>query len=176
MVTGVDHVLYLAGVIFFLTRLRDVVVYVSLFTLGHSVTLILGTTLNWQVNAFLIDAIIGLSVAYKAMENIGGLALIKLRVDTRLAVLGFGLCHGLGLATKLQDLIRSQESALVNLVSFNLGVEVGQLLALTLLYCLLATFRREITQPNVSLFVNSLILIAGLTLFGYHLVGMLTVQ
>ena len=105
MVTGYDHLLFLVGVIFFLYRTRDVVTYVSLFTLGHSMTLLVGVLADVPANAYLIDAIIGLSVVYKGFENIGGFdRLVGYRPDARAAVLVFGLFHGLGLATKLQEL------------------------------------------------------------------------
>ena len=102
MFTGYDHLLFLLGVIFFLYRPRDILLYVTLFTLGHSLTLMLGVWAHWQVNEHLVDAIIGLSIVYKAFENMGGFqTVLKINPDPRIAVLVFGLCHGLGLATKL---------------------------------------------------------------------------
>ena len=132
MVTGYDHILFLVGVIFFLYRLRDVVLYVSLFTVGHSITLLLGVLGGLNVNAYFIDAIIGLSVAYKAFENMGGFErLVGFRPNTQAAVLVFGLFHGLGLATKLQEFTVSENGLVANILSFNAGVEVGQILALS---------------------------------------------
>jgi len=132
MVTGYDHLLFLAGVIFFLYRPLHVVQYVTLFAVGHSLTLLLGVLADIRINAYLIDTVIGLSVVYKALENMGALQpLGRLRPDTRAAVFVFGLCHGFGLATSLQELSLSEEGLLANLLSFNLGVEIGQLLALT---------------------------------------------
>src|SRR5690606_3095439 len=132
MVTGYDHLLFLVGVIFFLYKLRDVLLYVTLFTVGHSITLLAGVLADWQVNAWLIDAVIGLSIVYKAFENMGGFEkLLGYRPDTRLAVLVFGLFHCLGLATKLQEFSIAEDGLLVNIASFNLGVELGQFLALT---------------------------------------------
>ena len=132
MVTGYDHLLFLVGVIFFLYRLRDVVLYVSLFTLGHSVTLLAGVLGGLEVNAYLIDAIIGLSVCYKAFENMGGFErVLGFRPTTRGAVLVFGLFHGLGLATKLQEFTVTDAGLVANILSFNVGVEMGQILALS---------------------------------------------
>ena len=132
MVTGYDHLLFLAGVIFFLYRLKDVALYVTLFAIGHSTTLLLGVLGGWHVDAYLVDAVIGLSVVYKAFENIGGFRRLGVQPNTKAAVLFFGFFHGLGLATKLQDLALSQDGLITNMVSFNVGVEIGQLLALGL--------------------------------------------
>src|SRR5215208_6537025 len=132
MVTGYDHLLFLVGVIFFLYRLKDVVQYVSLFTIGHSVTLLAGVLGGIHANAYVIDAIIGVSVVYKAFENMGGFdRLVGFRPNTRLAVMVFGLFHGFGLATKLQEFTVSQNGLVTNILSFNVGVEIGQVLALT---------------------------------------------
>src|SRR5262249_10513747 len=137
MVTGYDHVLFLVGVVFFLYRLRDVVLYVSMFTLGHSLTLLGGVLSGVGANAHIVDAIIGLSVVYKGVENIGGFSRLGLVIDTKLAIFVFGLFHGLGLATKVQDLSMSPDGLLVNLIGFNVGVETGQLLVLVVVVTLL---------------------------------------
>src|SRR5204862_4004434 len=123
MVTGYDHLLFLLGVIFFLYRLKDVVQYVSLFTIGHSVTLLAGVLGGVRANPYLIDAIIGFSVVYKAFENMDGFRRhFGFQPDTRLAVLTFGLFHGFGVATKLQDFAVAQQGLVANIVSFNFGV------------------------------------------------------
>src|SRR4029079_621094 len=132
MVTGYDHLLFLVGVIFFLYRLKDVLLYVSLFTIGHSVTLLAGVLGGIRANPFLIDAIIGFSVVYKAFENMDGFKrFLGFQPNTRIAVLIFGLFHGFGLATKLQEFELSPNGLVANIVSFNVGVEIGQGLALT---------------------------------------------
>ena len=132
MVTGYDHLLFLVGVIFFLYRLKDVLLYVSLFTIGHSVTLLAGVLGGIHANAYLIDAIIGFSVVYKAFENMDGFRrFFGFQPNTKLAVLVFGLFHGFGLATKLQEFELSPNGLVANIVSFNVGVEIGQGLALT---------------------------------------------
>src|SRR5678809_1414682 len=132
MVTGYDHLLFLVGVIFFLYRLKDVLLYVSLFTIGHSVTLLLGVLGGVRANPFLIDAVIGFSVVYKAFENMDGFKrFLGFQPNTRIAVLVFGLFHGFGLATKLQEFQLSSNGLVANILSFNVGVEIGQGLALT---------------------------------------------
>src|SRR6186713_120247 len=132
MVTGYDHLLFLVGVVFFLYRLKDILLYVSLFTIGHSVTLLAGVLGGIHANAYLIDAIIGFSVVYKAFENMDGFRrFLGFQPDTKIAVLVFGLFHGFGLATKLQEFELSGNGLVANIVSFNVGVELGQGLALT---------------------------------------------
>jgi len=134
MVTGYDHLLFLFGVIFFLYRLKDVWTYVTLFAIGHSTTLLAGVMFGIHANPFVVDAIIGLSVVYKALDNLGAFPLLIGREpNPKLAVLIFGFFHGFGLATKLQDLVSSRDGLFVNLVSFNLGVEMGQLIALSII-------------------------------------------
>src|SRR5437762_12658269 len=124
MVTGYDHLMFLVGVIFFLYRLKDVVQYVSLFTIGHSITLLAGVLGGIHANPYIIDAIIGLSVVYKAFENMGGFDRLGVRPNTRAAVMVFGLFHGFGLATKLQELTLSPNGLITNIISFNVGVEI----------------------------------------------------
>src|SRR3989442_6452418 len=132
MVTGYDHLLFLVGVIFFLYKLRDVVQYVSLFTIGHSVTLLVGVLGGVHANSYIIDAIIGLSVVYKAFDNMDGFKrFFGFQPNTKWAVLIFGLFHGFGLATKLQEFALAPKGLVANIVSFNVGVEIGQVLALT---------------------------------------------
>jgi hypothetical protein len=174
MMTGVDHLLYLVGVVFFLRRYRDVLLYVSLFTLGHSLTLIVGVLTNLPVNAFIVDALIGLSVAYKAFENLGGFgAMSGLSPDPRLAVLGFGLIHGLGLSTRVRDLGLAETDLVKNLLAFNAGAEVGQLLALLLVLTLLVGWRRGSDFRRQAFTANTLLMCAGFVLAGLHLTGYL---
>ena len=174
MFTGYDHLLFLAGVIFFLYRLKDVALYVSLFALGHSVTLLLGVLAGLHANAYLVDALIGLSVVYKGFENIGGFRALGLEFDTRVAVLLFGLAHGFGLSTKLQDLTLSPDGLVANMIGFNVGVELGQLAALTLMLLAFQAWRRSNSFLRAAVTTNLLIMTAGFTLFGYQLVGYFT--
>ena len=174
MVTGIDHLLFLVGVVFFLHRLKDVLLYVSLFTLGHSITLLVGVLGEWQVDAYAVDAIIGLSVAYKAFENMGGFEkLFGFSPDTRLAVLTFGLFHGLGLATKVQALYLSENGLVINLASFNVGVELGQFAALAGVVALLVWWRGRKSFERSAFAVNALLLTAGFLFAEYQLAGFL---
>ena len=172
MVTGYDHLLFILGVIFFLYRLKHVALYVTMFSIGHSATLLLGVLMNLRVNAYLVDAVIGLSVAYKAFDNLGGFKrVLGFQPDTRLAVLGFGLVHGFGLATKLQDLNPSKEGLVANMVSFNVGVEIGQLIALTVMLVLILSWRKSAGFVRHAALANALIMMAGFILVEYQLAG-----
>ena len=172
MVTGYDHLLFLVGVIFFLYRMRDVVQYVSLFTIGHSLTLLLGVLGNIQANAYIVDAVIGLSVVYKAFENMGGFErFLEFRPDTRAAVMIFGLFHGFGLATKIQELTVSENGLVTNIISFNVGVEIGQFLALTAVLIGLTYWRSRRGFMNHAFAANTALMVGGFMLMGYQLVG-----
>jgi len=174
MVTGYDHIAFLIGVVFFLRRLKDVVLYVSMFTIGHSLTLLGGVLLGTGANAFIIDAIIGLSVVYKGVENIGGFKRIGLNIDTRLAVLVFGLFHGLGLATKVLDLNMSRDGLLTNLIAFNVGVEMGQVIVLTLVVSLFAAWRQRASFEKYAYFANIVLILVGLSLTAIQVQGYLS--
>lgn len=171
MVTGYDHLLFLVGVIFFLYRLRDVILYVSLFTVGHSLTLLGGVLGGVYANAYLIDAVIGLSVVYKAVENMGGFERLGLRPDTRAAVMTFGLFHGFGLATKLQELALPPNGLVANIVSFNVGVEIGQMLALTAVLIGLTWWRARPGFLAHAFAANAALMTGGFVLIGYQLAG-----
>jgi hypothetical protein len=172
MFTGYDHILFLVGVIFFLYRMRDVVLYVSLFTLGHSLTLLAGVLWGLHANPFLIDAIIGLSVVYKAFDNMDGFRrFLGFQPDTRLAVLTFGLFHGFGLATTIQEYALSQDGLVTNMLSFNVGVEIGQVLALTFVVIALAFWRTRAGFLRHAFVTNALLMAGGFVLAGYQLVG-----
>jgi hypothetical protein len=170
MVTGYDHLLFLVGVVFYLRNLRTVALFVSLFALGHSITLIAGVLLGLDVNPYLIDAIIGLSVAYKGFDNLKGFdKLFGESPDERSAVFIFGLFHGLGLATKLQDLGLSDDGLLPNLISFNLGVELGQLVALIIIVFALRLLPSRTERSSVGTVVNLGLVVAGFTLMAYQI-------
>lgn len=173
MVTGYDHLAFLAGVIFLLYRLRDVAVYASLFALGHSVTLLGAVLLGYRANPWIVDAVIGLSVVYKGFENIDGFRGLRWRLDPRAAVLGFGLVHGLGLATKVQELQLSPDGLAANLVGFNLGVELGQLAALTVLVLLFTLWRSTAGFQKAIFPANVVLMFVGLLLCGYQFAGYL---
>ena len=172
MVTGYDHLLFLIGVIFFLYRLKDVVQYVSLFTIGHSLTLLAGVLGGIHANAFLIDAIIGFSVVYKAFENMDGFRkFLGFQPNTRAAVLIFGLFHGFGLATKLQEFALSPNGLVANIVSFNVGVEIGQGLALTAILIALTYWRTRAGFLRHAFATNAIVMACGFLLVGYQLSG-----
>ncbi len=172
MVTGYDHLLFLLGVIFFLFRTRDILLYVSLFTLGHSLTLFFGVLENIAVNPFIIDAIIGLSVVYKGYDNLGGFQrLFGFQPNTKAAVLIFGLFHGFGLATKLQDFNLPAQDLWKNLLAFNVGVEIGQFLALLFILIALNCWRRFNSFYGFSVVTNTVLMTGGLILFGYQMTG-----
>ena len=172
MMTGYDHLLFLVGVIFFLYRVKDVLVYVTFFTIGHSLTLLLGVLQNIAVNPYLIDAIIGLSIVYKGFDNLGGFKhFLGRQPSTKLAVLIFGLFHGFGLATKIQEFNIPEEGLMENLLSFNVGVELGQFLALTLVFVSLSFWRRYASFLHFSTATNTLLISGGLMLTGFQLTG-----
>jgi hypothetical protein len=172
MVTGYDHLLFLVGVIFFLYRLKDVLLYVSLFTIGHSATLLLGVLGGVHANPYLVDAIIGFSVVYKAFDNMDGFKRVfGFQPDTRIAVLLFGLFHGFGLATKLQEFALSPSGLVANIVSFNVGVEIGQGLALTAVFIALSYWRTRPGFLRHAFATNTLLMVGGFLLVGYQLTG-----
>ena len=176
MVTGYDHLLFLIGVIFFLYRLSHVAVYVSLFAIGHSSTLLLGVYIYIQAKAYLIDAIIGLSVVYKAMDNIGAFKRwFGFQPNTKMATLIFGFFHGFGLATKIQQFDISADGLMANLIAFNVGVEMGQLLALTFILILIGFWRRTSGFFRHAYTANIILMTTGFILFGYQLTGFFVV-
>jgi hypothetical protein len=172
MVTGYDHLLFLVGVIFFLYRMKDIVQYVSLFTIGHSVTLLAGVLGGIRANPYIVDAVIGLSVVYKAFDNMDGFRRVfGVQPDTRAAVLLFGLFHGFGLATKLQDFALPANGLVANIVSFNVGVEIGQMLALTFVLIGLTYWRTRAGFLRHAFFTNTALMSAGFLLMGYQMSG-----
>jgi hypothetical protein len=174
MVTGYDHLAFLVGVIFFLYRLKDIVQYVSLFTIGHSITLLAGVLGGIHANSYLIDAIIGLSVVYKAFDNMDGFQrFLGFQPNTKLAVLIFGLFHGFGLATKLQELALAKNGLVTNIVSFNVGVEIGQVLALTAVLIVLSFWRTRSGFLRHAFATNTVLMSIGFVLTGYQVAGYL---
>ena len=172
MMTGYDHLLFLVGVIFYLYRLKDIGVYVTLFALGHSITLIAGVLGGVSINAYLIDAVIGASVAYKALDNLGVFARwFGREPDPRAATMLFGLCHGLGLATKMLDFELAKDGLLSNLIAFNVGVEFGQFLALCVILIVMSYWRRSTTFLRYATAANVVLLLCGLALVAYQLKG-----
>ena len=173
MVTGYDHLLFLAGVIFFLYKLKDIALYVSLFAIGHSVTMLYGVYAGVNVNAYLIDAIIGLSVVYKALDNLGAFQRwFGVQPNTKVATLVFGLFHGFGLAAKIQEFEIARDGLLPNLLAFNVGVEIGQLLALGAILIAMGFWRRSAGFFQHAYTANVAMMCAGFMLIGYQLTGL----
>jgi len=172
MFTGYDHILFLLGVIFFLYKLRDIGIYVSLFALGHSTTMLLGVYFGTSISGYLIDAIIGLSVAYKALDNLGAFQRwFGVQPNTKVATLVFGFFHGFGLATKIQEYEVSKDGLFANLIAFNVGVEIGQLMALAAILIVMGYWRRTGSFLRHAYTANIAILTAGFVLIGYQLTG-----
>jgi hypothetical protein len=172
MVTGYDHLLFLFGVIFFLYRLRHIGIYVSVFALGHSTTMLLGVYFNIGINSYLIDAIIGLSVVYKALDNLGAYQRwFGAQPNTKLATLIFGFFHGFGLSTKIIEYNISADGLLPNLIAFNVGVEIGQLLALAAILIVMGFWRRSSSFLRYAYTANVICMTAGFVLIGYQLTG-----
>ncbi|MCZ7455058.1 HupE/UreJ family protein [Rhizobium rhizogenes] len=172
MVTGYDHLLFLFGVIFFLYRLKHIGIYVSLFAVGHSTTMLLGVYYGWNVSAYLIDAIIGLSVVYKALDNLGAFQRwLGFQPNTKLATLIFGFFHGLGLATKILEYDIAEDGLVPNLLAFNVGVEIGQLIALAVILIGMSYWRKTSGFLRHAYTANVLMMTAGWVLIGYQLTG-----
>jgi len=172
MITGYDHLLFLVGVIFFLYRSKEVLLYVTMFTIGHSTTLLFGVLSDIQVNAYLIDAIIGLSVVYKGFDNLGGFKrCFNWQPNAQWAVLIFGLFHGFGLATKLQEFHLPADGLITNLIAFNIGVELGQFAALVFILIAINAWRKLPSFQRFSTMTNTALMSAGVMLMGYQLTG-----
>ena len=175
MATGYDHLLFVIGTVFFLYQLKHVAIYVTTFSIGHSTTLLLGVLGGIHVNPFLVDAIIGLSVVYIAFDNLGGFkTLIGFQPNTKLAILIFGLVHGFGLATKVQELNPARDGLAANMISFNVGIEIGQLLVLSVALAAIVWWRKTAHFSRQAVFANALIMAAGFALMEYQLAGYFT--
>lgn len=174
MVTGYDHLLFLFGVIFYLYKLKDIGTYVTLFAVGHSLTLLVGVLSGISANAYAIDAIIGLSVVYKALDNLGAYRRwFGVQPNMKAATMLFGLAHGFGLATKLLDFEMGKDGLILNLVAFNVGVEIGQILALCAILIAISAWRRTSAFVRHAYTANVVLMVAGFLLVGYQLAGLL---
>ena len=172
MVTGYDHILFLLGVVFFLYKTKEVIIYVSLFAAGHSTTMLLGVYFDIGINSYIIDAIIALSIVYKALDNIGAFPVwLGFQPDTKAATLLFGLCHGFGLSSKIQDYEISPDGLLTNLLAFNVGVEIGQILALSAILIVMGFWRLTPGFFRHAYTANIVMMSAGFLLFGYQVAG-----
>ena len=172
MMTGYDHLLFLFGVIFFLYRLKDVGIYVTLFAIGHIITLLTGVLMNISVSAYIIDAIIGFSVVYKALDNMGAFQRwFGFQPNTKAATFIFGLFHGFGLATKILDYELSPNGLLPNLIAFNVGVELGQILALVVILIAISYWRKAGGFMRHAYVANAFMMMLGFMLMGYQITG-----
>lgn len=173
MLTGYDHLLFLFGVIFFLTKFKDIVKFITAFTLGHCITLVFATLLQIKANFYLIDAVIALTVCYKAFDNLNGFKKYFGTTSPNLlgAVFLFGLIHGFGLSTRLQELPLGHEGLVLRILSFNVGVEIGQILALSAMWIVLSQWRKSPSFMQFSKVSNVLLMAAGVFLLLMQLHG-----
>jgi len=163
MLSGYDHLLFLFGVMFFLTRFKDILILITAFTVGHSITLVFATLAGITANYYLIDAVIALTVCYKAFDNLDG---FKKYLQTRSPslvwmVFIFGLIHGFGLSTRLQQLPLGDDGIVLKILSFNLGVELGQIVALSIMLVVLTAWRKTKSFQKFSAAANVLLMFLG---------------
>jgi HupE / UreJ protein len=171
MLTGYDHLLFLFGVIFFLTRFKDILHLVTAFTAGHCITLLFATLSGFSVNYILVDAAIALTVCYKAIDNLDG---FQKYLDIKppniiVTVFAFGLLHGLGLSTRLQELVKGADNLVPKILAFNVGVEIGQLMALSIIWIFLSRWQNTASFQKFSKLTNLLLLSAGFALFLFQM-------
>ena len=172
MMTGYDHLLFLLGVIFFLYRLKNVLIYVTLFAVGHIITLLSGVLMEISVSAYIIDAIIGFSVVYKALDNMGAYQRwFGFQPNTKVATILFGLLHGFGLATKILEYELSPDGLLANLIFFNIGVEIGQILALVVILIVISYWRKSERFLLQAYTANAFVMMLGFLLMFYQMTG-----
>jgi len=172
MLTGYDHLLFLAGVVFYLNSFKDILKFITVFTIGHSITLTGATYAGITANEHLVDAVIALSVLYKGFENLGGFERLKIKSPHLLFMVGlFGLIHGFGLSTRLQSFDMGKEDFLGKILCFNLGVEIGQVLALIPIVFVITLSRKHQQFPAFYKAVNMYLVLAGIGLFAYQLYG-----
>lgn len=173
MLTGYDHLLFIFGVIFFLTGFRDIVKFITAFTIGHSITLIFATIYGITANYYMIDAIIALSVCYKGVENLDFFEKYLNRPSPNLlmVIFSFGLVHGFGLSTRLQQLPLGESGLIMRILSFNVGVEFGQIIALAIMLVIISGWRKTESFKQFSLTANAGLVLAGLLLFIFQMHG-----
>lgn len=177
MLTGYDHLLFIAGVVFYLQSFKDVIKFISVFTIGHCITLTGASYLGVTANEHLVDATIALSVFYKGFENLGGFEKLKIEnPNLLLMVFIFGLIHGFGLATKLQSFNTGTEQFLSKILSFNLGVEVGQILALIPIVFVITQWKKKSSYNAFYKAVNTYLILVGIGLFIYQLYNYFKIQ
>ena len=172
MMTGYDHLLFLLGVIFYLYRRKDITTYVTLFAVGHVITLLSGVLFKIGINAYIIDTIIGFSIVYKALDNMGAFKRwFGFQPNPKTATLVFGLFHGFGLATKILDYELAPDGLFFNLIFFNIGVEIGQILALAVILIAISYWRKSPSFMRHAYAANVFLMMLGFLLMGYQMTG-----
>lgn len=130
---GLDHVLFVLGLFLFNTRMRPLLWQVTMFTLAHTLTLGMSMAGLVELPARIVEPLIALSIAYVGYENI---VTRELRASRLVLVFAFGLLHGLGFASVLADFGMPENAFFTALISFNIGVELGQLTVITMAFLL----------------------------------------
>lgn len=172
MLTGYDHLLFVFGIVFFLTSIIDVIKYITAFTLGHSITLITATLIGVTSNYYLINAMIALSVCYIGYENMGGFKKVFNKgLNMIWAIFIFGLIHGMALSNQLQQLPLGEEGIIWRILSFNLGIELGQIAALFVMVAILFKWRRKPSFHKISNASNNVLIYVGAFLFLFQMHG-----
>lgn len=177
MLTGYDHLLFLLGVMLFLTRFSQIVVFITAFTAGHTITLLFATLAGITANPYLVDAVIALTVTYKAIENMDGFRRWFGRPAPNLLVMVFvfGLIHGFGLSTRLQEMTLARDPELVGkILAFNVGVELGQIAALTVMTAVVKIWRTSTSFPMITRVTNGALIAASGVLLALQLHGYVT--
>jgi hydrogenase/urease accessory protein HupE len=170
MIGGWDHVLFIAGIVLLAREARLAAKLISVFVLGHSVTLLLATLAGWQINANVVDAVIAASVAYIGLRILRGRPTVW--APTVLTIFAFGLVHGLGLSTRVQTITLPEGGALVaRILAFNVGVEIGQLIALAVILIAMSYWRKTSSFLRHAYTANVIMMTAGFVLIGYQLTG-----
>ena len=177
MLTGYDHILFLIGVVFFLSNYFDIFKFITAFTIAHCITLTFATLYGITANAYLVDAVIAFSVIYKGFENLDGFKkyFYIQAPNLVLMVFIFGLIHGFGLSTKIQEVAvaTSINLSVLQILSFNLGVEFGQIAVLILVFLIFKMIKAELFD-RIAKFSNWLLVIAGTFLLIFQLHGYFT--
>ena len=175
MLTGYDHLLFLLGVVFLLSTFKDIVKFVTVFTIGHCITLIFATYFKITWNFWLVDAIIAVSVIYKGFDNNNGFQRHFNMTPPNLLkmVFAFGLLHGFGLSTRLQQLPLGDDPVhmIFRILSFNVGVELGQIVALAVMVAVLSLWRKTVHFERFSYTANLGLILAGIYLLFVQLHG-----
>jgi hydrogenase/urease accessory protein HupE len=148
---GLDHILFVLALFLLSPKLRPVILQVSIFTLAHTITLFLGVLDIIKIPSMIVEPIIALSISFIAIENLFTENLKKLRPYI---IFIFGLLHGLGFAGVLNEIGISESLFISSLISFNVGVELGQISVILLSYIFIALlfqkkswYRNRITKP-----------------------------